>query len=105
MITLTENAARQIQKHLMTQDASALRIGVKKSGCSGYAYHLDFAKDISEQDLCFEDHGITLVVEKDRLPLLDGLTVDFVKQGVNETFRFINPNATGECGCGESFTV
>ena len=82
-----------------------LRLGVTKTGCSGYSYVINFADEIDSADVVFEDKGVTVVVDPDALPLIDGTEVDFVKNGLNEAFSFRNPNITGECGCGESFNV
>ena len=86
-------------------ESVGLRVGIKKTGCSGYAYVVNYADDIADSDVVFEDHGVKVVVDKESLELIDGTEVDFVKQGLNEAFRFRNPNVTGECGCGESFSV
>ncbi|MCW8845377.1 MAG: iron-sulfur cluster assembly accessory protein [Gammaproteobacteria bacterium] len=105
-ITLTDAAAQRVSGYLAKQDGMlGLRLGVRKTGCSGFAYQIEYAKEITESDITFQDHGITLVVGEDALPLLQGMQVDFVKQGLNETFKFRNPNVKDECGCGESFTV
>ena len=82
-----------------------MRLGVTKTGCSGYSYVINYAEDITAADIVFEDKGVTVVVDKDALPLIDGTEVDFVKNGLNEAFSFRNPNIKGECGCGESFNV
>jgi iron-sulfur cluster assembly protein len=105
-ITLTDAAAQRVSGYLAKQsDTVGLRLGVRKTGCSGFAYHIEYAKEISASDVTFQDHGITLVVGEDVLPMLQGMQVDFVKQGLNEAFKFRNPNVKDECGCGESFTV
>ncbi len=105
-IQLTEAAARRIGAQLASRGKGlGLRLAVKKSGCSGYAYVLDYADDVGPQDEVFESHGAKLVVSREHLPMLAGLTVDFQKQGLNEMFRFLNPNAKALCGCGESFSV
>ncbi|HEY0974555.1 MAG TPA: iron-sulfur cluster assembly accessory protein [Solimonas sp.] len=105
-IQLTEPAARRIQQQLRQRGAGVgLRVGVKKSGCSGYAYTLDYAETSGPEDAVFEQHGATVVVKRDDLPLLDGMVLDFQKQGLNEAFKFLNPQAKAYCGCGESFTV
>lgn len=82
-----------------------LRLGVKKTGCSGFAYVINFADAVGDADTVFESNGVQVVVDAEALELIDGTHVDFVKQGLNEAFRFSNPNAAGECGCGESFSV
>lgn len=82
-----------------------LRIGVKKTGCSGFAYVVNYADAIGSEDVVFDDQGIKVIVDRESLGYIDGTQVDFVKQGLNEAFRFRNPNVKGECGCGESFTV
>ena len=82
-----------------------LRVGIKKTGCSGFAYVVNYADEILPGDVVFEDHGVKVIVDRVSLPLIDGTIVDFVKQGLNEAFRFQNPKAKGECGCGESFNV
>ncbi len=105
-IQLTEAAARRIQSQLTGRGRGVgLRVGVKKSGCSGYAYALDYADTVGDADAVFESHGAKVVVANECLQMLDGLTVDFKRNGLNEAFSFINPNVSAECGCGESFAV
>ncbi len=105
-IVLTETAANRIQSQLAKRGKGyGLRIGVKKSGCSGYAYVLDYADAPGEADEVFDAYGAKVVVAKDHLSFLNGLTLDFQRDGLNEAFKFKNPNVTGECGCGESFAV
>lgn len=82
-----------------------LRLGVKKTGCSGFAYVIDYADAADPEDVCFESLGISIFVDPASLAMIDGTEVDFVKDGLNEAFRFRNPNIRGECGCGESFNV
>jgi iron-sulfur cluster assembly protein len=105
-ISLTESAADRIRSHLEKRGAGfGLRIGIKKTGCSGFAYVVNYADEIQPGDAVFEVRGVRVVVDSTSLPLIDGTMVDFVKQGLNEAFKFQNPKAKGECGCGESFSV
>lgn len=105
-IQLTESAAKRIAFQIQKRGKGlGLRVGVKKSGCSGWAYTMDYADELGGEDQVFENHGAKVVVKADHLPMLDGLTLDFQKQGLNESFKFLNPNVKGECGCGESFAV
>lgn len=105
-VSLTQPAAERIRTYLEVRGKGVgLRVGIKKTGCSGYAYVVNYADDIGDSDVVFEDYGVKIVVDKESLKLIDGTEVDFVKQGLNEAFRFRNPNVTGECGCGESFSV
>lgn len=105
-ITLTEKAAKQIQKQLAKRGKGlALRIGVKKVGCSGFAYTFDYADEVRVDDQIFESHNANVVIDTGSLPFLDGSRVDFVRDGLNESFRFDNPNVDNTCGCGESFSL
>lgn len=105
-ISLTQSAADRVRSHIGTRGKGlGLRLGVKKTGCSGFAYVIDYADEIGDGDHVFEDHGVKIVVDGDSLSFIDGTEVDFVKQGLNEAFKFRNPNVKGECGCGESFNV
>ncbi|NJO12621.1 MAG: iron-sulfur cluster assembly accessory protein [Gammaproteobacteria bacterium] len=105
-ISLTESAAQRVRTYLQSRaNAVGLRLAIKKTGCSGFAYVVNYAEAVERDDVVFEDRGVKVVVDADSLPLVDGTEVDFVKQGLNEAFRFRNPNVKGECGCGESFTV
>jgi iron-sulfur cluster assembly protein len=105
-ILLTESAADRVRSHLQKRGAGlGLRVGIKKTGCSGFAYVVNYADEISPDDAVFEVRGVKVVVDRGSLPLIDGTLVDFVKQGLNEAFKFQNPKAKGECGCGESFSV
>ena len=105
-ISLTESAASRVRNYLQARgDSIGLRLGVTKTGCSGYSYVINYAEDIKDADIVFEDKGVKVVVDADALALIDGTEVDFVKSGLNEAFSFRNPNVTGECGCGESFNV
>jgi iron-sulfur cluster assembly protein len=105
-VTVTPKAAAQIRKALLKRGGGVgLRVAVKTSGCSGYAYALEFADAPSDEDLRFESEGVQLLVDARSLPMLDGTRLDWVREGLNEGFKFENPNATANCGCGESFAV
>lgn len=105
-IKLTESAANRVKTYLTKRGRGAgLRVGVRKAGCSGFAYVIDFADKIEPDDEVFEDRGIKLVVNPTSLPYLEGSELDFVKDGLNENFKFNNPNVKDQCGCGESFSV
>lgn len=105
-ITLTENAAGHVSRLLADRaGVVGLRFAVKSSGCSGFAYVVDFAAEVDEGDEVFEDHGVKIVVDSQSLTFVDGTEIDFGSDGLNEGFRFNNPNVKNECGCGESFGV
>ncbi len=105
-ISLTESAATRIRSFLAARGHGlGLRLGVRKTGCSGFAYVVNYADSQQADDIVFEDRGVRVFVDPGSLKLIDGTVVDFVKQGLNEAFRFQNPNVKGECGCGESFSV
>jgi iron-sulfur cluster assembly protein len=105
-VTLSESAAERVRSFLASRGSGlGLRLGIKKTGCSGYAYVVNYAEAIETGDVVFEDRGVKIVVDGDSLPFVDGTEIDFVRQGLNEAFRFRNPKAKGECGCGESFNV
>lgn len=105
-ITLTEKAAKKIQLQLAKNGSGiGLRLGVKKVGCNGFAYTFDYVAEALAGDQVFESHDTKLVVDAATLPYVDGSHLDFVKDGLNESFKFDNPNAEGECGCGESFNL
>ncbi len=105
-ITLTPAAADRVRRFLGARGQGlGLKLGVRKTGCSGFAYLVDYADQVAPNDLVFENQGVKIFVDPEAMQLIDGTEVDFVKQGLNESFRFRNPNVKGECGCGESFTV
>ncbi|MCW5666344.1 MAG: iron-sulfur cluster assembly accessory protein [Piscinibacter sp.] len=105
-ISVTPKAANQIRKALDKRGSGVgLRVAVKTSGCSGYAYALEFADAPADEDLRFESEGVTLLVDARSLPMIDGTQLDWVREGLNEGFKFNNPNASATCGCGESFAV
>lgn len=102
MITLSEQAAAYIGKQVAGKGVG-FRIGLRKAGCSGYAYALDVASEILDSDEIFESHGVKVLVHRDNLPQLDGMKVDYVREGLNSILKFDNPNVKNQCGCGESF--
>ena len=105
-ILLTESAADRVRSHLAQRGMGlGLRVGIKKTGCSGFAYVVNYADEIHPDDAVFEAQGVKVVVDNISLPMIDGTLVDFDKHGLNEAFKFQNPKAKGECGCGESFNV
>jgi iron-sulfur cluster assembly protein len=106
-ITLTETAATRVRAFLENRGKGiGLRLGVKTTGCSGMAYVLEFVDELNEgEDEVFEHSGVKIIIDKKSLVYLDGTQLDYVKEGLNEGFEFNNPNAKGECGCGESFNV
>jgi len=105
-ITLTETAARHINGQIAKRNGGmALRLGVKRVGCSGLAYTFDIADEVGASDHLFESGGTKVVIDAESLPYLDGSVVDFVREGLKETFKLDNPNVKTTCGCGESFGV
>lgn len=105
-VSLTESAARQIKKQLEKRGKGiGLKLGIRKSGCSGYAYALDYADNLNDGDVVFEDFGVKVIVQKDDLEFVNGIELDYRREGINEAFQFNNPNVKGTCGCGESFSV
>ena len=106
MVTLTESAAQHVSDFLAKRGKGVgLRLGVRTTGCSGLAYKLEYADDIAPEDKVFESHGVKVVVDPKSMPYLEGTELDFSREGLNEGFRFNNPNVKDECGCGESFNV
>ena len=104
-INLTKSAATRISGQLARNDAIALRFAAKESGCSGFSYVMDFAEAINEEDIVFENFNVKVVVDPESLKILDGTQIDYVAEGLNSTFKFSNPKAVNECGCGSSFAV
>lgn len=106
-VTLTENAAKHASAMLEKRGHGiGLRLGTKKSGCTGFAYVVDYADELTADDVVFESFGVKLIVDKPSLQQLEGLEVDYVKNGaLNQGFEFRNPNVKEMCGCGESFSV
>jgi iron-sulfur cluster assembly protein len=106
MITLTATAAKHMQDALYNRKKGiGMRIGVRTSGCSGFAYMLEFADKMFPGDLEIDERGVTLIINKKDLVYLQGMQIDYAKKGLNEGFEFSNPNEKARCGCGESFTV
>jgi len=105
-VTLTEAAARHVSRYIDRRGKGVgVRLGVRTTGCSGLAYKLEYADQFMPEDLRFESHGVTVLVDPKSLAYLDGTELDFVREGLNEGFKFNNPNVKAECGCGESFQV
>jgi iron-sulfur cluster assembly protein len=105
-IQLTPAAHQRMQNFLADQPAAAgVRFGVRKTGCSGYAYIVEIAADVAANDSIVDKDGVRLVIDSKSIPFVDGTEIDFTRQGLNSSFVFRNPNVKGECGCGESFTV
>ena len=105
-VTLSERAAKHVANYIAKRGKGiGLRLGVRTSGCSGVAYKLEFADAVEAEDLAFESHGVKVFVDAKSLPYLDGTELDYVREGLNEGFKFNNPNVKDACGCGESFTV
>ena len=105
-VTLTPAAADHVSAFLAKRGKGVgLRLGVRTTGCSGLAYKLEYADETRPEDVTFESHGVTVVIDPKSLPYIDGTELDYTKEGLNEGFKFINPNVKDECGCGESFNV
>jgi iron-sulfur cluster assembly protein len=105
-ITITEAAAKHVKTYLDNRGKGlGIRLAVRTSGCSGMAYEMEFVDELQEEDQVFEGHGVKVVVDAKSLVYLDGTEVDFTREGLNEGFKFNNPNVKSECGCGESFGV
>lgn len=105
-VSLTHKAAERVEKYLNNRGKGlGVRLGVKTTGCSGMAYTLEFVDQILSEDQIFESHGIKIIIDPKSLVYIDGTELDFEKEGLNEGFKFNNPNVKAECGCGESFTV
>jgi len=105
-VTLTDRAAQHVQRYIEKRGKGVgLRLGVKTTGCSGLAYKLEFADEIKPEDTQFESNGVRVLIDPKSLAYLDGTELDFVREGLNEGFKFNNPNEKDRCGCGESFNV
>lgn len=105
-VSLTDSATQRVRSYLARRGHGiGLRVGVKKTGCNGWAYVVDYADEVGNDDIVFDSEELKVIVDKSSLELIDGTEIDFVKEGINEAFKFRNPNTRGECGCGESFSV
>ena len=105
-VTLTPAAARHVSRYITKRGKGVgVRLGVKTTGCSGLAYKLEYADDVAPEDVVFEEHGVKVLVDPKSLPYLDGTELDYTREGLNEGFKFNNPNVKDACGCGESFNT
>ena len=105
-VTLSEAAARHVSRYIARRGKGVgVRLGVKTTGCSGLAYKLEYVDDVAPEDALFEQHGVKLMVDPKSLAYIDGTELDYVREGLNEGFRFSNPNERDRCGCGESFRI
>ena len=106
MIKLTDSAVERVREMVAKRESAiGLRIGVTESGCSGYSYALDFAETVADTDTVIEQDDVKVIIDETSMPVLDGIELDFVKQGLNQSFKFNNPNVVSSCGCGESFST
>ena len=105
-VSLTQSAAKHVAGQLVTRGKGlGIRLGVTTSGCSGMAYKLEFVDEVNPDDLVFEHNGVKVIVDAKSMPYLEGMELDFAREGLNEGFKFNNPNVKDQCGCGESFNV
>jgi iron-sulfur cluster assembly protein len=105
-ISLTPSAAQHVQSYLASRGkGEGIRVGVKTTGCSGLAYVLEYVDEVRAEDMVFESEGVRVFIDPKSLVYLNGTEMDFIKEGLNQGFKFQNPNSKAECGCGESFTV
>ena len=103
---MTEAAARHVNRYLSKRGKGVgVRLGVKTTGCSGLAYKLEYVDELAPEDMVFEAHGLKILIDPKSLPYLEGTELDFVREGLNEGFKFNNPNERDRCCCGESFRV
>ena len=106
MINITKLAAEKVKTHLENRGKGyGIKVGVKTTGCSGLAYTIEYVDNLLSEDLSFVSEGVHIFVDPKSLPYLNGITMDWLKKGLNEGFDFINPNEKDRCGCGESFRV
>lgn len=105
MFTMTDAAKAQLKKNLGETDAEAIRIALKKSGCSGYMYYIDLCQKVDDSVVTLDTEPVLVVTEEETLPFLENVQLDYIQDGINRMFKFSNPAAKGECGCGESFML
>jgi len=106
MIKLTDTAKNRFLEQIKQRGSGlGIRLGITKTGCNGYSYKIEFADEWKNEDMLSIHDNLYVWVTKDAYPYINGTTVDYIKQGLNEKFEFINPNESARCGCGESFTV
>ena len=105
MLIVTEAARKQLAKNLGESSAEAIKIALQKSGCSGYKYYIDFCDKVDEKVVVIEEAPVKIVAEPDIFPYLESVTLDYIQDGINRMFKFQNPEAKAECGCGESFML
>ena len=103
MFTVTESASQQLEKNLKESNAEAIKIALQKSGCSGFKYYIDFCEKVDDSVVVLKNEPVMIVTEESVLPYLDTVTLDYIQDGINRMFKFQNPEAKAECGCGESF--
>jgi len=105
-ITLTDSATDRVRTYLTKRGTGiGLRLGIKKTGCSGFSYVVNYADEVGADDVVFSVDDVKVIVDRQSLEIIDGTEIDYVREGLNEAFKFRNPQATGECGCGESFSI
>ena len=105
-VTITQPAADRVKSFMANRGKGVgIRVGLKTSGCSGMSYMLEFVDEVNDEDVVFEDQGVKVIIDKKSLVYLDGTELDYAKEGLNEGFKFNNPNEKNRCGCGESFSV
>ncbi|MBT3992761.1 MAG: iron-sulfur cluster assembly accessory protein [Gammaproteobacteria bacterium] len=105
-IKITDNAIKRFKENLSNNpEALGLRISIKSTGCNGYSYVLDYASEINAMDKVYQVSEVSIMIDDESMPFLKGTEIDFIDEGLNQVFKFKNPNATGECGCGESFSI
>ncbi len=105
MFTITDAAKKQLAKTMIDAEAEAIKVAMKRSGCSGYMYYLDFCKEVDDTLVLLDQEPVQVVTDEEMLPFLENVTLDYVQEGLNRSFKFSNPAAKGACGCGDSFML